>query len=93
MFSRIPSYIIAGLGLATTSIDETNDPAKTLVTMTPRVPAIGIELAENVDTHLRKKTDALGQAIQALPNSMSIHQHFSATYLMSKSITRPLTGP
>jgi hypothetical protein len=66
MFSRIPSYIIAGLGLATTSLDETNDPAKTLVTMTPRVPAIGIELAENVDTHLRKKTDALGQAIQAL---------------------------
>ena len=66
MTFRFPTHIIARLGLVTAALGQTVEPAKPLVATTPRVPAIGIELDENVRTQLREQTDALGEAIQAL---------------------------
>ncbi len=66
MSSRFPTYIIAGLGLVTSALGQTDKPAIPLVVEAPRVPAIGIELTGDVRTQLRKQTDALGLAIDAL---------------------------
>ncbi|MEE2947775.1 MAG: hypothetical protein VX392_05610 [Verrucomicrobiota bacterium] len=66
MFLRIPSHIIAGLSLATTSLAQANESGNPLVASTPRVPAIGIELTVDTRVQLQKSTDALGQAIDAL---------------------------
>jgi len=66
MTFRFPTKIIARLGLVTATLGQAVEPAKPLVATTPRVPAIGIELDENVRTQLRERTDALGEAIQAL---------------------------
>ena len=63
---RIPASIIVALGLAITALGQANEPTKPLVAKTPRVPAIGIELAADVRTQLREQTDALGQRIDAL---------------------------
>jgi len=63
---RFALHIIARVGLATTALGQSDEPAKPFVATTPRVPAIGIELDENVHTQLREQTDALGQSIQAL---------------------------
>ena len=63
---RIPASIIVALGLAATALGQANEPAKPLVAKTPRVPAIGIEVAADVRTQLREQTDALGQEIDAL---------------------------
>ena len=62
MTFRFPTQIIARLGLVTAALGQAVEPAKPLVATTPRVPAIGIELDQNVRTQLREQTDALGQA-------------------------------
>jgi len=66
MSSRFPTHIIAGLGLVTSALGQTDKPAIPLVVEAPRVPAIGIELTGDVRTQLRKQTDALGLVIDAL---------------------------
>ena len=66
MSFRFPTHIIAGLGLVTSALGQTDKPAIPLVVEAPRVPAIGIELTGDVRTQLRKQTDALGLAIDAL---------------------------
>jgi len=66
MSFRFPTHIIAGLGLVTSALGQADKPAIPLVVETPRVPAIGIELPDDAYAQLRKRTDALAQAIDAL---------------------------
>ncbi len=57
---------ILAFGLAAAALGQANEPAKPLVATTPRVPAVGIELPGDARAQLRERTDALGQAIDAL---------------------------
>ena len=63
---RIPTSIIVALGFAATALGQANEPTKPLVAKTPRVPAIGIELAAEVHTQLR---EAIQKATQSSPAS------------------------
>ena len=65
------SFAALAFGLVASALGQAETNPTSLVAESPRVPVVGIEIPDDTRQSLRKKTDALGQAIDKLRDQLA----------------------